>query len=809
MDMRILRSHLLRGVCFTALVCVVAFAGCSQEQEEPQGQVEKSAEIAAKTPEKSPPAEKTPTDPNSNQPKGPPERQDKAPKLSVVEPADKPWVPQNPYGTYLPKAPSLDGGTEWINTAGPLQLKDVRGKFVLLDFWTYCCINCIHILPELKKLEHAYPNELVVIGVHSAKFDGEKETKNIREAVARYEIEHPVINDAEHVIWKKYRVGGWPAMRLIDPEGRVVWEGGGEQTFEFLDQKIKEGLDYYRKKGLLDETPLRFDLETYKAKPTPLRYPGKILADPAGNRLFITDSNHNRIVVTKLDGTLIETIGSGAIGSKDGDYSTAEFDHPQGVALHQETLYVADTENHTLRKVDLKTKKVTTIAGVGEQNRDRFWPGTDIESIRKRLDEGFPPERVGELLPERYVGPPMKTAINSPWALWVHGNKLYIAMAGHHQIWAMTLDEKEIGPYAGTRLEDILDGPLLPKEPYSLTRRGMMRYSAFAQPSGLASDGTHLYVADSEGSSIRAVPFDPKKMVSTVVGTAHLAYGRLFKFGDIDGKGEVVRLQHALGVAYSDGKLYVADTYNNKVKVIDIKEKTCKTIAGTGEAGADDNAVTFDEPAGISIAGKKVYVADTNNHAIRVIDLNRNNQVSTLQIKGLSPPRLPKPKTDGPPRLPNLVKKTVEPTTVKVKEGKISVSVKLTLPEGYKLNPLAPMAYFVDAKGDAGPINRAGVRKLVTLSKPALSFVLEVPISGKVGKDQMTVTAVYYYCREGAEGICKVGSVVWTVPIEVSPDSGDDVILLKYSVESKESSPFGLKGSDRKPPFPARETPSP
>jgi DNA-binding beta-propeller fold protein YncE len=216
--------------------------------------------------------------------------------------------------------------------------------------------------------------------------------------------------------------------------------------------------------------------------------------------------------------------------------------------------------------------------------------------------------------------------------LWIHDGDLYIAMAGPHQIWKMRLDGLGIGVYAGNGREDIVDGPLVPHKPYQLG------YSSFAQPSGLASDGEWLYVADSEGSSIRAVPLDPRQRVRTVVGTAHLTVGRLFAFGDVDGKGPQVRLQHPLGLVYCRGKLYVADTYNNKIKMIDPDGGTSQTIAGTGEPGRSDEPARFDEPAGLSAAAGKLYVADTNNHLVRVIDLDRGNRVSTLTIRGLRPP---------------------------------------------------------------------------------------------------------------------------------------------------------------------------
>ncbi|MEX2139589.1 MAG: thioredoxin-like domain-containing protein [Pirellulales bacterium] len=668
-------------------------------------------------------------------------------------------------------APSLDGGLGWINTAEPIDLKDLRGKFVLLDFWTYCCINCIHVLPELKKLEKAYPHELVVIGVHSAKFEGEQDSQNITDAVLRHEIEHPVVNDANHKIWNRYGVNSWPSFRIIDPEGNLVAGDSGEIKFEIFDRFFKSNLPYYRERKLLDLRPVKFDLERNKVARTPLRYPGKVLADEAGKRLFITDSNHNRIVIASLDGKLLDTIGGGTIGRRDGDYAQAQFDHPQGVVLHGETLYVADTENHLLRKVDLRAKKVTTISGTGEQGRNA-WPG---------LPEDAPLAAFNVQLPERFVGPPKTTALNSPWALYVHGQDLYIAMAGPHQIWKMPLDESEIGPYAGNGREDIRDGQLLPRVPHE---RG---FSSFAQPSGLAGDKNWLYVADSEGSAIRAVPFDSTKEVQTIVGTI----GSLFTFGDVDGSGDEARLQHALGVAYHDGLLYVADTYNNKIKVIDPKTRTSQTFVGTGQPGKSDAPATFDEPAGISYAEGKLYVADTNNHLIRTVDL-KTKQVSTLAIAGLQPPAESKAPVAADnaaakkrPSFPGAAQIKLDPIQVRPQAGAITLEAKLQLPAGWHMNPLAPSVYFVEATGDDGPADRAALGVPVKVNEAEETIQIPVKLKRAVGQEELKVSLNYFYCQGGPEGICKTGSVVWTVPVTLSDDAKTATAPLVHKVSGR------------------------
>lgn len=486
------------------------------------------------------------------------------------------------------QAPELDGGVDWLNTAGPLRLKDLRGKIVVLDFWTLCCINCIHTLPDLARLEKKYANQIVVIGVHSAKFDNEKNSESIRKAILRYEITHPVVNDAELRIWRAYGVHSWPTLYLIDPEGNLVGRGSGEGLYEALDEAIAKLIKVHRENKTLNERPLRFELaRAHESGNSPLFFPGKVLADGAGGRLFIADSTHHRIVVTDLGGKKIAIAGNGKSGKVDGPFAKAEFNDPQGLALQGDTLYVADRKNHLIRALDLKAQTVRTVAGTGEQGYNR-----------------------------RNGGPALKVGLNSPWDILLQGNTLYVAQAGHHQIWTLDLTQGRLAPYAGNGREDIADGP--PER------------ASFAQPSGLTSDGNTLFVADSEVSAVRAVALGGRGDVRTIVGEG------LFEFGDVDGVGDQVRLQHALGVAYHEGKLYVADTYNSKIKVIDPAKRSCTTFLG--EAGGWLNEPLFNEPGGLSVAGDKLYVADTNGHRIRVVNL-KTKAVATLKLDGVEAPK--------------------------------------------------------------------------------------------------------------------------------------------------------------------------
>lgn len=649
---------------------------------------------------------------------------------------------------------------EWMNTNGAIRMRDLRGKFVLFDFWTYCCINCIHVLPVLHEIEQKYPNEVVVIGVHSAKFETEKDAKNITEAILRYRIEHPVINDSDHRIWDSFGVRSWPTMLMFDPEGKAVWMNSGEVEFEQLDEIFTNAIPYYRKKGTLDETPIQFELHAFSQGNTPLLFPGKVLADEASDRLYIADSNHDRIVVSTLGGELVDVIGSGATGTRDGGYDEAEFNQPQGMALHNNQLIVADTENHLLRRVDLESKTVETIAGLGSQGRNAF-PGID---------------KLGPLddAPEKWVGKPLETAINSPWDVLVHEDEIFIAMAGPHQIWRMSADGTEIGPYAGNGREDIVDGPLVPKRPYDLG------YSSFAQPSGLSSDGTWLYVADSEGSSIRAVPFDATQEVRTVVGTADLPFNRLFTFGDVDGAKEDVKLQHALGVVYHEGSLFITDTYNNKVKRIDAATGETTTLAGNGEAGSGDEPARFDEPAGLSLAAGKLYIADTNNHLIRTVDI-KTGEVSTLEIAGLTrPARAASPKRRVAEAGDAIV---AEASEVKAIDGHAEILLQLELPEGWKINAQAPMSYTVSDETIDGVIDNSALADDATrVADPSATVSIKLPLGAESGTDEVVVGLNYYYCQEGGEGLCKVGSVRWKVALNVNASAEETEVKLSHKV---------------------------
>jgi sugar lactone lactonase YvrE/thiol-disulfide isomerase/thioredoxin len=628
------------------------------------------------------------------------------------------------------RAPELEGGRGWLNTGGPLSLAALRGKVVLLDFWTYGCVNCMHVIPDLKRLEEKYPAELVVIGVHSAKFDNEKETENIRRVILRYGLEHPVVNDADFRIWNAYAVRAWPTQVLIDTAGYVVGRVAGEGHYDVLDNAIGRLVAEARKRGTLDARPLKLALERAKTGDLPLAFPGKVLADERGDRLFVADSNHNRVVVTTLDGTFLYAVGSGARGRRDGAFEEASFDNPQGLALDpsdNSTLYVADTRNHLLRRVDLKSKRVETAAGTGAQSRE------------------YPPRG----------GPALTTPLSSPWDLALAGRSLYIAMAGPHQIWKLDLDSREVSVYAGTGREARNDGK-------RVGEFADMSVATFAQPSGLALDSSTLYVADSESNIIRAIEGDE---VRTLAG------GDLFEFGDRDGEGDDARLQHPLGVAFVGGRLYVADTYNHKLKVLDPRTRRVSTFAGTGKAGQADGArPQFYEPGGLSHARGKLYVADTNNHALRVVDLS-TKRTTTLRMQGLRPPASNDAEESGE-AAPNAEQLKLPPQRLAA-GADAALVFDVALPAGYHLNPDAPHRYTVLVEEGARSLALAGDDpKALAKTAKGLRLPLRLPLRAAApGSARLRVSLRLYYCREDNTGTCRIKTLVWLAPVELAAEA--------------------------------------
>ncbi|MGA5305550.1 thioredoxin-like domain-containing protein [Nucisporomicrobium flavum] len=428
-------------------------------------------------------------------------------------------------------------GRGWLNTGGKdLRLADVRGRIVLLDFWTFCCINCLHVLDELRPLEEKYGDALVVIGVHSPKFEHERDPEALAAAVERYGVHHPVLDDADMVMWQQYAAKAWPTLSVIDPEGYVVASMAGEGHAEGLSRLLDELIATHGAKGTLQ----RGDGPYVAPAPerTLLRFPGKAIELPDGN-LLVSDSARHSLAELSPDGErLVRRIGTGERGRADGPADRASFSEPQGLCLLPDgrTVVVADTVNHLLRGLDLETGEVSTLAGTG-----RPW--------RSAEDDGV--------------------SLSSPWDVAWYDGRVIIAMAGIHQLWWFDPEHGTTGVYAGTTVESLRDGPIPDVW--------------MAQPSGLSAYGTKLWIADSETSALRWIED----------GELHTAVGQgLFDFGHVDGAAKEALLQHPLGVgALADGSVLVADTYNGAVRRFDPATDEVSTV-DSGLAEPSDILVT-------------------------------------------------------------------------------------------------------------------------------------------------------------------------------------------------------------------------
>jgi DNA-binding beta-propeller fold protein YncE len=554
---------------------------------------------------------------------------------------------------------------------------------------------------QLRRLREQFPNELVVISIHSAKFPTEKLTANIREAVMRHGIDHPVINDANFEVWQQYAVRAWPTLFLVDPQGKIVLTQSGEILAEEFAPKIEALVADFEAKGLLNRAPLEIRPEKLAEPGRPLSYPSKLLPG-SERRLFIADTGHHRILELELNedgrnGAIIRVFGSGQPGLKDGPAAEAMFHDPHGMAFSGNTLYVADTENHAVRAVDLATGHVRTVAGTGEKAHGSY-----------------------------NLGAPTQTPLRSPWALWTTEDIVFIAMAGSHQIWVL-LQEEQLGPFFGNGREALVDGAAME--------------ASFNQPSDLSFGMNHLFVADSEASAVRAISLTEKAQVVTLIGEG------LFEFGDSDGFGGTVRLQHPTGLVYADGLVYIADTYNHKIKTLDPTTGEVKTLIGTGQPGHADGpflkAELF-EPEGVAAAGKRLYIADTNNHLIRVADL-ATKEVHTLMLQGLD-----KLAAVAVPELGE--SRRLDPLTVG--GGEVEVRLNITLPEGYKLNAEAPQLLHLQVNG------------AVTSHTFGATETPQFKVNMEKDSD-LSLDLTLYYCEVGDQRLCMIHNARLILPLIV------------------------------------------
>ncbi|TCS96713.1 thioredoxin-like domain-containing protein [Hazenella coriacea] len=487
------------------------------------------------------------------------------------------------------RAPEFPTDAIWLNTKESLSLKKLRGHIVLIDFWTYCCINCVHVLQELSDLEKYRGEPFIVIGVHTAKFTNEQDPANIAQAIARYEIKHPIIVDSSNRIRDEYTVKAWPTLYLLGADGKIIdqWVGEGHQ--HDIDQAIAQSLKEARQQNRLSRQKVKIT-RTFPPRST-LSFPGKITFHPNNEHLFVSDTNHHRILelefLDKDKAQVVQVIGKGKKGRRDSSFQMSTFNRPHGLEATDQYLYVCDTGNHLIRQIDLIHQQVHTIAGTGTK------------------------APFGEK-----GGNALQTPLSSPWDLAISGNHCYIAMAGSHQVWDLNLENQELHALTGSGWEGLTDGPSLEAH--------------LAQPSGISIDAKHLYFVDSESSALRRYSFKTKEL-STLIGTG------LFSFGLVDGPFSNSLMQHPVGIDLVDHEIYIADTYNHSIRVVNLQSKEVHTLISRKQSDVcqieDEDCLILPlyEPSDVTVHQGKLYIADTNNHLIRIFDLTTKD-FSTVEI---------------------------------------------------------------------------------------------------------------------------------------------------------------------------------
>lgn len=617
-------------------------------------------------------------------------------------------------------------GRGWLNTGGAeLDLEKLRGKIVILDFWTFCCINCLHVLDELRPLEQQYSDVLVTVGVHSPKFEHEADPVALAAAVERYDIAHPVLDDPELVTWQAYSARAWPTLVVVDPEGYIVAHLSGEGHAAGLATFIPELIAEHEAKGTLHRGSGPYVAPEPVARD--LRFPGKVLPLAGGNFL-VSDTGHHRLVEMGPDlATVVRTIGTGAKGLADGPAEAAEFNEPHGLALLPGELaaevgydvVVADSVNHRLRGVTLADGRVRTIAGNGIQRL--------LEAGPARVDDDGAAASAADL-----GTAPLEVALSSPWDVAYSSalGAVVIAMAGTHQIFAFEPASGAVSIVAGNGLEGLLDGPA--------------DQAWFAQPSGVTEDAQgNIWVADSETSALRVLKFGPAgTSVETAIGEG------LFDFGFRDGDAGQARLQHPLGVAVlPDGSVAVADTYNGAVRRYDPASKTVSTLA---RGLLEPSDVLLDESGEVPL----LIVVEANRHQLIRLPLPKN----ALQVdEGAA--QTQRPKTNVAP-------------------GELALKVNFSAPTGQKLD---------DRWGDPTQLKISSTPPELLVSGGGTSVGLSrtLVLSPDVPEGVLHLTARAAACDgpEDANGeipdhaACHLYQQDWGIPVLLAADGATELAL--------------------------------
>ncbi|MEW5742249.1 MAG: redoxin family protein [Myxococcota bacterium] len=590
--------------------------------------------------------------------------------------------------------PSLSKGA-WLNVDRPLRFSDeLKGRVVLLAFWTTASISCTHTLPALAALEARFRDQpFTLVGVHTGKFDAEHDASLVRAAMARAGVSFPVVMDNDYLLWAAYGAQSWPTLALVDSEGFVVAMEAGEPDARVLEFAINNLLKDGGRRGVLAKGPPSWKAEPPPGSTSPLAFPSKVAA-LEGGRFAVSDTGHHRVLVFTTKGELLHVIGSGRQGLAEGPFASAAFNAPQGLAAQGEVLFVADSGNHVVRKVDLAQKTVSTVAGTGELGRGQ----------------------------RELKGPGPTVALRSPWDVALAGDFLVIATAGSNQLHRYSLSKGSVEPWVGAGVEELVDGP--PDK------------ASFARPSGLGVAGAMVIVADSGNSAVRQVHVATGE-VTTLVGTG------LFTFGDVDGARADARLQYPLSVAALGDAVFVADTYNGKVKRLS-RDGAVATLAKE-----------LSRPQGVAVVGDRLLVAETDAHRLVWVD------PKTGAVEPLSLSEVPAPAT-------GLERKAFALKRATVKRGACTVRLLISAPQNESFPGELPVTVTARANG-------ATPRGQPTWKVDEDEVQLDVPLDA-TSPGELSVEVDLYTRPKGKE-YTRVNHALLTVPLAVEDGASEETAV--------------------------------
>ncbi len=612
----------------------------------------------------------------------------------------------------------------WFNTSRSVNKEDLKGKLVLLDFWSYSCVYCIQSLPQIRELQDDLGSKITVIGVHSARFEGEKNRTAIKKAILKYNIDFPVIDDSNLKIWKKFNLKYWPTYILINPYGNIIEKFSTKKDLKKLTKAVKKAAKKYKYE--INRDPLPTLPEKYNTIGNVLSFPTDLKSTknfsfrskevPA---IFIANSSKNKIYVTSLSGDILFKIGSGVDGFEDGGFASSSFSRPRGLLYKSGKLYVADTGNNALRVIDFKKKEVATLIGSGELG--------GIIKYGKKIDaDDFD--------------------LSSPNALefFPDSNHIVIANSGANQILSYDIKKHLIKVVAG-------DGSLGDKD-------GKLSTNSLAQTADLAVYNKKLYFVDSKSSSLRVL--DKSGNVQTLIGQG------LSKFGNKTGSKDEALMQNPSGLEVDDTGVYIVDSFNNSIKKYNFSSKKLSNYFGSGKIGevlGDSKESEFDEPKKITSVLNRFYISDTNNN--RIVSISRSKPKS--EVFNVMPPQK-LPREGFLEYLPNL--EVIK--TIKVKSN-TELKLKITLEKGWKINKKGPSFINLLELVDDDQAN------LVTSFDWNSVKAKKMKISRLESGEEYILQGTIYFCEDKEKALCYIKS--YEQKIEPDSDSENKEITIKLS----------------------------